>query len=155
MAIRWERFDEETLPLPEHVIAGAELVFGVRFPADYRECLRVNHGAQPKQDEFEAGAPGDRWEGNVGQLLTLDPRRPGNMFAVLADLAVDDQLPELVLPVAEDGGGNFLCLDYRADPSRSEPAVAFWFHEVSGPDGIVPVAQTWTKLETILHEPAA
>lgn len=135
MTVGWERYDEETPPLPEHVIRGAELLLGVRFPANFRECIRVNHGAQPDHDEFEAGPPGDRWQSNVGQLLTLDPRQPGNIFAVLADLAVDDQLPDLVFPIAEDGGDNFLRLDYRPDLSKSEPAIAFWFHEVGGPVG--------------------
>lgn len=155
MTMRWVRYDDEAEPLPEHLIAGTELLLGIRLPADFRECLRMNHGAQPETDEFEAGPLGDRWEGNVGQLLTLDPRQPSNLFSVLANLAVDSQLPDLVVPIAEDGGGNFLCLDYRSDTSRSTPSVAFWFHELPGEDGVVSIAPPWSTFLTMLREPGS
>lgn len=151
MELDWQRFGIDSPPLPEHVLSGAELLLGVHFPADYRDCVRHNHGAQPTLGEFEAGAPGDRWEGSLGELLTLDPRAPHNVFAVLAGLAVDEQLPGFVVPIADDGGGNFLCLDYRADNSRTHPTVAFWFHEVGGADGIVYVAAHFAAFLAMLR----
>lgn len=143
----------EVAPLPEQVIDGAELLLGVKFPADYRICLAQNHGAHPDACDFRAGEPNNPWYGGIGVLLTVDPYMPENMFDVLASLAVDQQLPKGVVPIAEDGGGNMLCLDYREDSSRSTPKVAFWFHEVGGDDGIVPVCDTFTELLSLLYVP--
>ena len=69
--VRWKRFGEQRDPLPDYVIAGAEMLLGVQFPENYRSCVRENHGAQPDPDEFSVGTSGDAWEGNIGELLSL------------------------------------------------------------------------------------
>jgi hypothetical protein len=139
-------------PLPERVLRGAELLFGFNFPADYRECVRVNHGAHPEPGGFTV--PGPRpWGSVLGVLLTLDWRRRENVWALLASLAVDAQLPDGLFPIAEDGGGDFLCLDFRADPDH--PAVAYWSHEVGGDEGVVPIAGSFTGLLALLSDPVA
>ena len=41
------------------------------------------------------------------------------------------QVPEHLLPIMNDGGGNLVCLDTKASPD--EPPVVIWYHD--DPDG--------------------
>lgn len=142
-----------TDPLPDRVIRGAELLFGVTFPADYREYVRVNHGGRPEPGTFTVRGPTATWDSSLGVLLSLDWRRSENVWGCLAGLAIDSQLPDGLFPFAEDGGGDLLCLDYRHGPT--DPAVVYWSHEVGGPDGIVPMTDSFSALLALLTEPTA
>ena len=152
MTIAWQRYDD-TPPLPERVLLGAETLLDVVFPSDYRECVRQNHGAGPQPDAFTAIHHGEPWNGSLLALLSLDPYAAENVFGILSDLVSDEQLPAGVVPIGDDGEGNYLCLDYRGDPTKSNPVIAYWFHELGGADGIVPVADSFTAFLGMLREP--
>jgi SMI1-KNR4 cell-wall len=136
-------------PLPENVLRGAELLFGVTFPADYRACVRVNHGAHPQPRDFTVRGTTTTWGSCPAVLLSLDWRRPDNVWSVLAGLAVDGPPPDGLFPIAADGGGDLLCLDFRAGPAA--PPVVYWSHEVGGADGVAPVAESFTELLSLLR----
>ena len=113
-------------PLSERAIRNAERVLGVAFPADYRACVRDNHGGAPEPADFTADlGEGRRLAGSVGLLLTLDPRQDENVLATTQALTAERGLPHGLIPIIDDGDGNFVCLDYRADPLNREPVVAY------------------------------
>jgi hypothetical protein len=149
--IEWQGAGPE--PLPESMIRGAELLCGVSFPADYRECVRVNHGGHPEPRDFVVRSLTTSWGSCLAVLLSLNWRRPSNVWAVLSALAADSQLPDGLFPFAEDGGGDLLCLDFRSEPSS--PSVIYWSHEVGGEEGIVPIAASFSALLAMLHEAPA
>src|SRR5262249_53716607 len=144
--IEWQNAPAD--PLPEHILRGAELLFGVKFPTDYRECVRVNHGGHPESRNFTVRGTTTSWGSCLAVLLSLDWRRPENVWSVLAGLAVDEQLPDGLFPIAEDGGGDFLCLDFRG--GSAAPTVVYWAHEVGGDEGVVPVAGSFAELLSLL-----
>lgn len=43
--------------------------------------------------------------------------------------------PQYLVPIIFDGGGNYVCFDYRHDPKTDNPRVVFWFHEGIAEDG--------------------
>ena len=45
---------------------------------------------------------------------------------------IDYPIPEHLVPIIYDGGGNYVCFDYRHDPKTDNPKVVFWFHEEAG-----------------------
>ena len=152
MTVRWRHLgDRPPAPLPEDLIRGTELILGVRFPADYRECVRVNHGAYPSPNEFVVELDGREWRAGLGPLLTLDPRASNGLFRMLGPLSTEHEMPHEIIPIAEDGGGDLVCLDYREDPSHSSPRIAYWHHEVSGVDGLTPLAVSFSALLAILR----
>ena len=127
-------------PLSERVIRTAERALGVTFPADYRACVRDNHGGAPEPAEFTADlGQGRRLAGSVGLLLSLDPRQDENVLATTQALSTERGLPPGLIPIIDDGGGNFVCLDYRADP-LNPPAIAY----VSLGGEVVPLAPDFT-----------
>ena len=80
MAERIEWQNASVVPLPENVLRGAELLFGVKFPDDYRECLRINHGGHPEPRDFTVRGGTASWGSCFAVLLSLDgggPRTSG------------------------------------------------------------------------------
>src|SRR5262245_31256812 len=130
------------------MLRGAELLFGITFPADYRECVRVNHGGHPEQRNFTVRGVSASWGSCLAVLLSLDWRRPESVWSVLANLAVDRQLPDGLFPIAEDGGGDLLCLDFRRSPAA--PLVVYWSHGIGGEEGVFPIAGNFTELLSLL-----
>ena len=145
--IEWQ--NATVVPLPDAMLRGAELLFGVTFPADYRECVRVNHGGHPEPRDFTVRGLTASWGSCLAVLLSLDWRRPENVWSSLAHLAVDNQLEDGLFPFAEDGGGDFLCLDFRG--GTHAPRVVYWSHEVGGEGGVVPVAGSFTEMLSLLE----
>jgi cell wall assembly regulator SMI1 len=139
-------------PLPERMIRGAELLFGVSFPLDYREHLKIYHDASPHPSGFLVkDSPLGPFGGCFGVLLTLDPRTVENVFTEIGRAEIGftqigrEAWPENVIPIVQDGGGNLLCLDYRQDPQRLCPSVICWIHEL-GDEGFFPLCPTFSEL---------
>jgi hypothetical protein len=149
--IEWQNAPAD--PLPENMIRGTELLFGVTFPADYRACVRANHGGHPDPRDFTVRGVTGTWGSCLAVLFSLDWRRPSNVWTVLADLTIDAQLPDKLFPIAEDGGGDLLCLDFRS--GTEPPPVVYWSHEVGGEEGVYSVADSFSELLTLLREPMA
>jgi SMI1-KNR4 cell-wall len=139
-----------TEPLSERIIRNAERTLGVEFPADYRACVRENHGGAPESAEFSVD---QRRVGRVGLLLSLDIREDENVVAATQALTADGRLPHGLIAIIDDGEGRFVCLDYRADPSKRSPTVAY----VPLDSEVVTVAEGFTaflgRLGTGLRAP--
>src|SRR3954471_8292620 len=102
-----------TDPLSEKAIKSAERALGVEFPPDYRACVRENHGGAPEPSGFVVEVEPGRTEARtVGLLLTLDTREPENVVRTRSETP---GLPDGLVPIMDDGGGDFVCLDYRSD----------------------------------------
>lgn len=123
-SVRWRWTSE---PLSERVIRNAERALGITFPADYRACVRDNHGGAPEPADFRVDlGTGRHLAGSVGLLLSLDPRQDENVVATARALTAESRLPPGLVPIIDDGTGRFVCLDYRADPSKKAPTLAYF-----------------------------
>ncbi len=144
--IHWELTSP---PLSEDVIRGAELLLGVKFSTDYFECLKDNHGAQPLECEYQLETPdGEMW-GSFGMLLTVSPYAVENVFSSLPYVgAIRD-----VIPIVADGGGNYICLDYRDDETRIKPKIVYYDHEVEIEDNFFYLCDSFSELLESLYLP--
>jgi cell wall assembly regulator SMI1 len=141
-----------TEPLTEKMIRSAERDLGVEFPADYRACVREKHGGAPDPAGFRVPFAPDRREMHaVGLLLTLDPRESENVLQTRAELAGSGQLPDGVIPIINDGSGNYVCLDYRTDPARKSPSVVFLACERAPGADLIPLANSFAEFLSALH----
>ena len=138
-------------PLPESVVRGAELILGYVLPSSYRSLVQQWPSGHPDRSDFPVQGGGRRgsWISCVGVLLSLDPRHTDNVFECLKNLAIDDQLPDGLLPVSDDGGGDLICLDYRHNSSA--PEVVYWAHELSGEEAVVPIAPSFDAFLELLE----
>jgi cell wall assembly regulator SMI1 len=122
-------------------IKTVEKQWGIKFPDDFVECVLKNDGASPEPSAFNfEGKRG----ASFGFLLSF---RPDNEIYILDVYnRIKKALPKSVFPFADDPAGNFICFDYRQDPTG--PKVVFWDHEW---DKVIPVCDRFTDLINKLY----
>jgi cell wall assembly regulator SMI1 len=127
-------------PLTESELASVERELGVEFPRDYRRFLLEQNGGRPV-DDWMLDTPLSHSLGGVEPCDFFSLGRSGeyDMSWMLDSYGVD-WLAAGLLPVAEDGGGNVICLSLRGDDYG---AVYFWDHE-RGAHEDVPSRQSLT-----------
>ncbi len=74
-------------------------------------------------------------EGCLGVLLSFSEDDPENILRTHERLS--PYLPSGAIPVADDGGGDFVCLDYSGGGS---PRIGYWHH---GDRSLVPLASSF------------
>jgi hypothetical protein len=138
-------------PVDRSVIAAVEAAWGIRFPEDYVECARENHGGHPTNRKcFD-------FRGRKGAVFSdlLSFVAEGEKTTIVEMYnCVKDRLPAGVFPFAGDPFGNLLCFDYRKTPEQ--PTIAFWNHEVAFDDperAVRYVCDTFTQLLNKLYNP--
>jgi len=121
-------YEEEEPPVSPEALAAAEqrlAELGVQIPPSYREFLQQRDSARPVESEFAFHQDGRPAKGEVGYFLGVAPVAfPAAMN--LVDVVAIGNIPTGVLPIADDAGGNHICLDARE--GRDGP-VLFWDHE--------------------------
>lgn len=147
MSIEWNECHDG---VGETEISRVETTLGRRFPADYRAMVGACHGGFPTRSDFQYDDPDyGESESTVGEVLSYDEDYEDNILQVFEDLR--PQLPDGIVPIAHDGGGNYVSFDYRS--SADAPSVVFWLHEKPQAKSIVPLASTWSEFLDQLYEP--
>jgi cell wall assembly regulator SMI1 len=114
-----------------------ERYVGRQFPDDYREFLIKYAGSyNPDECEFTVTTSGSQpWISNFGVLLSTYQDDVDSIVCTYDGLR--DQLPDGIVPIIGDGGGDYVGLDYRhGDP----PSISYFSHECDGPDAVVSLA---------------
>ena len=124
----------------EQRIENLEAALGTSLPAAYRAFLRSHREEQSRPVQVVSTNP-DYWDvsgifeiGDADSYLQVD-----NCYALVGDV-----LPDGMLPVAEDQGGNLYLLDCRTGPSTG--SVYWWDHEQElGEDRVSLVATSFPE----------
>ncbi len=131
-------------PVDPSVIHAVETALGIEFPADYKAVILRCNGGHPKPYLFSYRDPdqGVRVGTAFAALLTVDePGSPDNILSVRNDL--DSVLPPEVIPFAEDGGGDYICFDYRSKDSGEAPSIVYWAHENPPSLAVITLAESF------------
>ena len=135
--------DDQTIDQLEHQV-------GVRFPPDFRQVMKLCHGGTPEERcEFDYQHPQLGTVGSgIGAMLRL-PLEEEDLESIVGTIAMlDDQLPDGLIPFATDGGGDFMCLDYRHD--SNQPPVVYWAHEEDKDASVFPLADSFSEFLDML-----
>lgn len=138
-------FERAERPASAEQVAGAERLLGVRFPSGYAQVLREFAGAN---GDAVFQFPESSATGSIGLWLSPLPWERNSLWSTVSTWE-EHELPESIVPIAEDGGGNLLCLDYRGSKG---PSVVFWFHELVGEDGLREVAPCFEAFMSTLRK---
>jgi cell wall assembly regulator SMI1 len=140
-------------PVDNQAIDALERTLGVKFPPDFRRVIQRCHGGVPvERSAFHYEDPSIGTTGSgIGALMTLYPDDTDGILTTLRLLSIDEQLPDKVIPFADDGGGDMMCLDYREDPDH--PKVVYWSHEEEKDKSIIFLADTFTEFLAMLKPP--
>lgn len=123
-----------------------ETTYRVKLPDDYVAAIKAGNGAVPSRKTFFQG----KRERLIERMLCLLPNPKDDhvngwydMTVVVSQLdarLIDDEnlVGMNVIPFAVLFAGDYVCLDFRANPEA--PAIAVWDHERS--DEFQPVLET-------------
>lgn len=96
--------------------------FGIKFPPDFIEVVKKYNAGRPTPSTYDTA----RLKGkDFGELLNFNLDQSFNIMHEYEQ--IKNRLPESVIPIAGDPGGNYLCYDFR---STMEPKIKFWDHEM-------------------------
>lgn len=135
--------------ISDSVIDGAEILFGVKYPEACCRMIRDHSGAFGDID-FRVDRPLPGFDVcTMGLVHSLNPCSRNSVYSIMATWP-EHVLSDRIIPFGEDGGGNYVCFDYR----RSQmPQIVFYFHELSGEDGIMKVCDTFDEFLERLQLP--
>jgi cell wall assembly regulator SMI1 len=112
-------------PIEDKEIFEVENILGIKFPDDYKECVKKYHGGSPKPSSFDFK---ERKGAVFNNLLSFDPYDKYDYIVKVRNIV--EGMVEGVYPFAADPFGNFVCFDYR-DEKNNPPKVVFWDHEIA------------------------
>jgi cell wall assembly regulator SMI1 len=145
--LAWENCRAE---LSDKRIGAVEAVLGVRLPEDYTKCIKKHHGGTPKPSRFTfRDQKLGEMESCLGMLLSLDENDSENLVDTWRDLA--SQLPRTIVPFADDGGGDFICFDYRNLHQKTAPVVVYWHHERTQPESLTGLCDSFSDFIKMLY----
>jgi cell wall assembly regulator SMI1 len=136
-------------PVPADELAAAEhrlAELGHRIPPSYKAFLTEHDGGEPVRNRFTYEGDGELQKGTVQVFIGVAPSPDGDLVSKAKVMA--DRLPPGVIVIADDPGGNHVCLDAR--DGRDGP-VLFWDHEYEGdPPDEANLYEIAPDLETFL-----
>jgi cell wall assembly regulator SMI1 len=106
-----------------------EKTCGLEFPADLKECVKMNNGGRLTVNIFDTKETQERI---MGSLLSFNKSDLDNIYSVFSILQKE---AKNFLPFARDPAGNFLCVLHGK--------IVFWLHETNTYEY---VAESFTEL---------
>jgi len=142
-------FIEEQPPVSAEQLAAAEQQLadlGQRIPPSYKAFLAEHDGGEPVRNGFSYEGEGEVEDGEVQVFLGIAPSPDGDLVSKAK--VMRDRVPPGVIVIADDPGGNHICLDGR--DGRDGP-VLFWDHEYeSDPPDEANLYEVAPDLQTFL-----
>lgn len=126
-------------------ILAFEKGYNIKFPQEYINLVRFHDGGTLEKNIFIYQKEREVDANGIGFFL---PWRKETLE--LEGEYIIDQInnppeffPKGLIPFAPDGGGNYICFDYRN--CQENPPIVFWHHEVEENEGVFPLANSFEK----------
>lgn len=115
----------------------------VKFPGLYKQLVSRIDGGYLKRNIFFCTDPKNNrtMRDSVGCFLAWGDY-PYELFRDLVD-SPPEFFPEGLIAFASNGGGDFICFDYRN--CKENPPIVFWHHEYEENEGIFPLADNFEE----------
>jgi cell wall assembly regulator SMI1 len=108
-------------PTTRAAIEDFERTRGLTLPRPFKEFLHATNGGSPKDPAFPIRGRTLNPIGIVQAFAGIGVKEPTNELAYAYDL-YEGGFPHGIVPIASNGGGDYVCLDLRKGQER----VAFW-----------------------------
>lgn len=125
--MNWEELTyDETQNLPEQDLQEIESSFGLVFPEEFRNFIRVANGGYIEESDFDfTDAYGEQVSSGIGMVLRFDDSATPHISEVHQRLGKFQD--SKIIPFAETGGGDYICLNFARS---AVPQIAYFFHEL-------------------------
>ncbi len=104
-----------------------EQMLGLKLPNQYREHLLKYNGGQCEPNIFIFNENGKLSDSCIDWFLAIYEGEYDNLNRYIIEYKIENKrLPEMVLPIAHDPGGNLICISCSGEDYGK---VYFWDHE--------------------------
>jgi hypothetical protein len=120
------------------------------LPQPFIDLMKVCDGGMPiiSAFKYEDNHFGEI-ECDLGSFLSFE-RRIDGLWRLFTD--PPEFFPEGILAFAVTGNGDYICFDYRTNPTSNNPPVVYWSHEASTEESISFIAKTFDDFMDMLYE---
>ena len=126
--------------------------FPFALPNSYLEILKKQDGVSISYEfQYYDHCLKRKIGTGIGVIFGLDSDDEENLLKQYHTLP--DFFPKNLVPFGEDGGGDFICFDYRHDAYTNNPPVVYWSHENEEGEDISFLAKDFKEFLSILKEP--
>lgn len=143
----WKYCEEE---VDEKRVAEIEETLLIKLPEDYKTCAKKFHGGSPRRRKFSFHDKHGRVSSLLGGLLSLHQGSPEYIVDITNFMR--EQGVERLVPFATNGGGDYICFDYRNINDFEEPKIVYWNHEETGSDAILFLSNSFEEFLRMLSE---
>ena len=82
-------------------------------------------------------------------MLTINNLQSGEE----PDWPIEYRFEDGLIPFGENGGGDYICFDYRNDKTTDNPPIVIWNHDMGLKHRVVFIANNFEEFINMLHEP--
>lgn len=130
-----------------------EKIIGKIFPHLFLELVKICDGGYPLKDAF---AYFDIYHqsmiiSGVGAFLYLNDSNSSDFLKIYKN--PPEFFPEGLIAFADNGGGDFICFDYRMDKESKNPPIVFWSHGADKGKDVSFIAKNFEEFIGMLYEP--
>jgi hypothetical protein len=146
-------FDSDSMFVKKERFLFLEKIIGILFPLLYIDLIKNNDGGTPIQccfqyyDEYSC----KKLEGAIGCFSHLND----SDHLTLLDNYNDppEFFPKGLIAFAENGGGDFICFDYRQGKDNPDPPIVYWRHGADEGKDVSFIAKNFEEFINMLYEP--
>ena len=140
---RW--YSKETKFDNQEAILLFEQTNNIKFPDAYKELVRFHDGGILEKDIFSYDNGYEIETNCVGFFLPWQKETLELEGEYILDQINNppEFFPQGLIPFAPDGGGNYLCFDYRN--CKENPPIIFWHHAVEENEGVFLLADSFEQ----------
>tara|TARA_B100001750_G_scaffold244228_1_gene261110 strand:- start:239 stop:706 length:468 start_codon:yes stop_codon:yes gene_type:complete len=144
------RFDCNIIPPERFVYIEREI--GFKLPEFYKNLIKNCDRGHPVADAFDYYDEefGCTMEGCLGVFCPINEDEYSHFLSLYKD--PPEFFPEGLVAFGEDGGGNFMCFDYRGGHPNPDPPIVFWRHDSDIGKDVSFIAPTFESFIAMLYK---
>lgn len=124
--------------------------FPFSLPKRYLNVLEDHDGGRVDYDfNYYDENFGEKIDDGIGVIFGLSHKN--NLIEEYKTLP--DFFPKKLVPFAKNGGGDFVCFDYRESPETNDPPVVFWSHDAENGKDVSFISENFVDFLSALYEP--
>lgn len=134
------------------VLTEIENRFGIKLPPVYVNFITKHNGARLDVDSFDFYDV-DIEGNNSASIAFIQAQKICRFIDGLSSESMDDPdyFPKKLIPFGDDGGGNYMCFDYRIN--NNTPSIIYWNHDVyENSKRISFIANNFEEFINMLHK---
>lgn len=130
-----------------------EEIILIKFPESYLSTIKYCDGGVPVKCDFSFiyQSTGRKITDCIGRFLPLNDSAGGNLLQDFLD--PPEFYVEGLVPFAENGGGDYICFDYRQGKNIFNPQIVYWSHGAGIGKDVSFVANNFEEFINMLEEP--